>query len=139
MLLCPLIFIINPTGIPARNSLVQKGRLQVCDVIHLYLGFVSTIRWLPFLYECVIGCIIPAKFAIVLMCRLNSGFVCGFTPFWKRFSSIFFASGLNGITTQWFDFCCFLYNMSPRTSASVSCEKSENRKPVRHPRTVSFL
>jgi len=33
----PLIFIINSTGVSARNSFVQNERLQVWEQIHSYL------------------------------------------------------------------------------------------------------
>jgi hypothetical protein len=49
--LWPLIFIINSTGVPARNSLVQNERLAVCEVINSYFGLVITTVLFPVLYE----------------------------------------------------------------------------------------
>jgi len=36
-------------GVPARNSLVQKERGAVCEVIQSYLGFTTSILLFPFL------------------------------------------------------------------------------------------
>ena len=74
---------INSTGVPAKNSLVQKERRQVCEVIHSFLGFTSTTSLLPFLYECLTGLVTRASFAIVLICLLNSALVCEGLFFFK--------------------------------------------------------
>jgi len=42
--LCPLIAIINVTGVPSKNSLVQKERRQVWDITQAYFGLVSSVR-----------------------------------------------------------------------------------------------
>src|SRR6478736_4705073 len=99
---------INSTGVPARNSLVQKDRRQVCEVIHSYLGLIVTISLFPFLCECLICSLIPAIRAMDLMARLNSALE-GTGIFFANLSSrIFFASVRKGITTHRSDFSCFL-------------------------------
>jgi hypothetical protein len=42
------MFIINLTGVPARNSFVQKDLPQVWEVIHSYFGLISTTSLFPF-------------------------------------------------------------------------------------------
>ena len=40
--------IFDPNPLPARNSLVQKDRRQVCDVTHSHFGFTSSNHLFPF-------------------------------------------------------------------------------------------
>jgi hypothetical protein len=93
--LCPLIAITKVRGVPAKNSFVQKERLQVCEVTQAYFGRISSIISFPRLYENLIGSSIPASLAISFIQQLKSTLLTGGICM-LYFRRIARASGCNG-------------------------------------------
>ncbi len=91
---------INSTGVPAKNSFVQKERRQVWEVTQAYLGFIVTMSLLPLLWEKFDWFTNTRQLCDFFNISVKFGIACLGICLLNFLTSISSAASLNGITTQ---------------------------------------